>query len=126
MTHRHPRSRLLVPALLCAALSLPAADAVPGVLAYQGRIAVSGTPFSGSGRFKFALVNAAGSTSYWSNDGSSVGGGEPGTAVTVAVAEGLYTVLLGDATLSHMTAVPAGVGHRPAKQAKGPMAIVAQ
>ena len=44
---------------------------VPQLLNYQGRVAV-GNPavnFDGSGQFRFALVNAAGNTTYWSNDG---------------------------------------------------------
>jgi N-acetylneuraminic acid mutarotase len=82
---------------------------VPQLINYQGRVAVDGVNFDGSGQFKFALVNAGGSTTYWSNDGSSAAGGEPGNAVTLAVSKGLYSVLLGDATLANMTIVPASV-----------------
>ena len=32
---------------------------VPGLLNYQGRVAVEGTNFTGTGQFKFALVNGA-------------------------------------------------------------------
>jgi hypothetical protein len=80
---------------------------VPQLINYQGRVVVDGVNFDGAGQFKFALVNASGSTSYWSNDGSSVAGGEPTNAVTLAVSKGLYSVLLGDATLANMTIVPA-------------------
>jgi len=55
---------------------------VPQLLNYQGRVAV-GNPavnFDGSGQFRFALVNAAGNTTYWSNDGTSVGGAQPTAA----------------------------------------------
>jgi hypothetical protein len=163
------------------------------VLNYQGRIAVNGTNFTGTGQFKFALVNvgtntsvqatgsgivnfgflvnivvnnggsgystppaititdgtgtgaaaytqisggavtnivvtSAGSgysaspvitiaappqqhvtTSFWSNDGTSNAGGQPSTSVPLPVAKGLYSVLLGDTTLSNMTTLPAGV-----------------
>ncbi len=72
----------------------------PTVVSYQGRVQVSGTPFSGTGYFKFAVVNAAGNITYWSNDGSS---GEPATAVPLAVNNGLFSVLLGDTALSGMT-----------------------
>lgn len=83
---------------------------VPQLLNYQGRIVSNGTNFNGSGQFKFALVNAAGSTSYWSNDGTSAGGGQPTAAVTLPVAAGLYSVLLGDTSLAGMTtAIPASV-----------------
>ena len=42
---------------------------------------------------------------YWSNDGSSTGGGEPGLAVPLLVNQGLFSVNLGDTGLSNMTAV---------------------
>ena len=80
---------------------------VPQILNYQGRVAV-GDPavnFDGSGAFKFALVNTDGTTSYWSNDGTG-GNTEPATAVTLPVTKGLYSVLLGDTTLTNMTAIP--------------------
>src|SRR5688572_25685417 len=75
---------------------------VPQMLNYQGRVAVGGTNFQGSGQFKFALVNATGATTFWSNNGSSVGGSEPGAAVALSVASGLYSVLLGDTSLPNM------------------------
>ena len=84
---------------------------VPQILNYQGRVAV-GDPavnFDGSGAFKFALVGGAGPSSYWSNDGSSTGGSEPAAAVTLTVTKGLYSVLLGDSTLTNMTAIPHSV-----------------
>jgi hypothetical protein len=50
---------------------------VPQLINYQGRVVVGTTNFDGSGQFKFALVNAAGTTTYWSNDGTSVNGSQP-------------------------------------------------
>lgn len=82
---------------------------VPQLINYQGRVAVGTTNFNGSGLFKFALVDAAGTTTYWSNDLSSTAGSEPTAAVTLTVTKGLYSVLLGDATLPNMTLVPATV-----------------
>jgi hypothetical protein len=82
--------------------------AVPQLLNHQGRVAVNGVNFQGSGQFKFALVNADGSATYWSNDGSSSAGSQPGSAVTLAVNKGLYSVLLGDTTLANMAALPSG------------------
>ena len=82
---------------------------VPGLLNYQGRVAVGTVNFDGSGSFKFALVNAAGDTTYWSNDGTSTTGSEPTAAVSLTVTKGLYSVLLGDTALANMTAVPATV-----------------
>ena len=81
------------------------AFAVPSLLNHQGRIAVSGVNFNGSGLFKFALVNATGSVTYWSNDGTSTAGSQPTAAVTLTVANGLYAVLLGNTELTHMTAI---------------------
>ncbi|RYD30089.1 MAG: hypothetical protein EOP86_20575 [Verrucomicrobiaceae bacterium] len=100
----------LFPVMALVAAAVPGAYAqVPQTLSYQGKIKVNGNDFTGAGQFKFALVNAAGSQSYWSNDGVTVNGAEPVTAVAVPVQAGLYTVLLGDATLPNMAALPAGV-----------------
>jgi hypothetical protein len=82
---------------------------VPQLISYQGRVVADGTNFDGAGLFKFALVNAAGDTTYWSNDGTSTAGSEPTAAVSLPVTKGLYSVLLGDATQPNMTVVPATV-----------------
>ena len=81
----------------------PQGSAAPTVVSYQGRVQVSGAPFTGTGYFKFAIVNQAGNTTYWSNDGSSGGGSEPTSAVPLPVSNGLFTVLLGDTSLDGMT-----------------------
>ena len=86
---------------------LKSGAAVPQVLNHQGRIAVEGVNFNGNGQFKFALVNANGSISYWSNDGTSNAGAAPSSPVTLTVTKGLYSVLLGDTALANMTALPA-------------------
>lgn len=75
----------------------------PAVVSYQGQVAVNGQPYSGTGYFKFAVVDAGGATSYWSNDGTSTAGSEPTAAVSLPVANGLFTVLLGDTSLAGMT-----------------------
>jgi len=82
-------------------------NGAPTVVSYQGIVTESGSPFTGTGYFKFALVNAAGDTSYWSNDGTSPDGGEPSTSVQVTVADGLFNILLGDTNLTNMNALPA-------------------
>src|SRR5437879_5721220 len=82
---------------------------VPQLINYQGRVVVGATNFNGTGQFKFALVNAAGTTAYWTNDGTHLDGTEPTAAVSLTVANGLYSVLLGDTSLSFMTAIPANV-----------------
>jgi N-acetylneuraminic acid mutarotase len=45
-------------------------------------------------------------TSFWSNDGTSSAGGEPVNWVTLPITKGLYSVPLGDSTLSNMVAIP--------------------
>lgn len=81
----------------------------PTVVSYQGQVMVGGSPYSGIGYFKIAVVDSAGTISYWSNDGSSSGGGEPTEGVALSVENGLFNVLLGDITLSNMTLLSADV-----------------
>ena len=86
----------------------------PAVVSYQGEVRVAGTPYTGTGYFKFAVVDFPGTTTYWSNDGSSSGGGEPTAAVALLVSDGLFGVLLGDTSLSGMTQpLTAGVFSEP-------------
>jgi hypothetical protein len=90
-------------------IAAPLAAQVPNLIPHQGRVAVNGVNFDGTGQFKFALVNEAGNVTYWSNDGSSVAGSQPTAAVSLAVTKGLYSAMLGDASLANMSAVPASV-----------------
>jgi len=60
-----------------------------------------------------APPNSFAFTSYWSNDGTSVAGSEPSAAVSVAVANGLFTVVLGDTTLANMMAIDAALFTQP-------------
>lgn len=87
--------------------------AVPALINHQGRIAVLQdgvfSDFHGGGQFKFALVNADGSTTYWSNDGTSTAGSAPAASVPLIVNHGLYDVLLGDTALTNMMALPTEV-----------------
>lgn len=105
------RTFLLALAVTLICGTLPAQ--VPQLVNYQGRVAVGAVNFEGAGQFKFALVNSDGSNTFWSNDGTSAAGSEPASAVTLAVAKGLYAVLLGDSKLANMTAIPAGVFANP-------------
>ncbi len=89
---------ILILAAFLAALS--AAAQVPGIITHQGKVTVAGTNFTGTGLFKFALVNAAG-TIYWSNDGTP--NGEPASAVSLTVTRGVFSVNLGDTNVAHMT-----------------------
>lgn len=95
---------IILLALVLTAGAALAADP-PAILNHQGRIAVSGTNHDGTGYFKFAFVDSAGSTTYWSNDGTGAGGAEPTDAVAVVVNSGHYAVGLGDTSLTHMTAI---------------------
>lgn len=83
---------------------------VPQLINYQGRVLVAGTNFNSPplGLFKFALVQAAGPTLVWKNDGSA-GNTEPAAAVSLKVANGLYSVLLGDTGLANMVPLPSSV-----------------
>ena len=91
--------------ILAQIIFLISAQAVPPVLNYAGQVAVNGEAFDGNGLFKFALVNAEGSTTYWSNDGTSVDGSEPQASVAVSVNGGLYAVLLGNTAQQGMAAI---------------------
>src|ERR1019366_5798982 len=82
------------------AIGQPAAQAqVPQAITFQGSLSVGGKPYTGAGLFKFVLVNSNGTASFWSNDGSSVGGGQPTQASTNPVTSGLFTVVLGDTNM---------------------------
>jgi hypothetical protein len=50
---------------------------------------------------------------YWSNDGTSVNGGEPTAAVPLPVSGGLFNVLLGDTTLSNMLPISPAIFINP-------------
>lgn len=83
---------------------------VPQLINYQGRVIVGAANFNGPGQFRFALVDATGATTFWSNDGTSVAGSQPAAAVTLTVSNGL---LLGDTTVANMSAIPASVFTNP-------------
>ena len=78
---------------------------VPQIISYQGRITAGTAAFNGNGRFKFALVNQTGTTTFWSNDGTSTQGSEPAQFTTVPVSQGLFTIQLGDVSLPNMQAI---------------------
>jgi hypothetical protein len=102
------KNQALIPLLL--ALTATAVQAqIPPMISYQGRITTGGTNFNGAGQFKFALVNNNGTTTFWSNNQSSSGGSQPTAHVNLNVANGLYSVLLGDATIPGMIAIPSHV-----------------
>jgi hypothetical protein len=89
--------------LILSLLSPAVLGGAPPLLNFQGRIVIGGASYNGVGQFQFALVDGAGATTYWSNDGSSSGGSEPSAAISLTLTNGLYAVLLGDTTLAGMT-----------------------
>ena len=90
---------------------------VPILLNYQGRVAVGTVNFDGSGQFRFALVDPTGNTTtYWSNDGTSVAGSQPAGFVTLPVTKGLCSIMLGNTDPAKgpvTTAIPASVFTNP-------------
>ncbi len=52
-------------------------------------------------------------TTYWSNDGTSTNGNEPAAAVHLDVSGGLFTVVLGDPTLTNMSALDPALFTQP-------------
>ncbi len=93
--------KLLLALALSVGANFVASAQVPQIIGYQGRVLASGTNFTGTGQFKFALVNATGTTTHWSHDGTATG--EPATALALTVTDGLVSVLLGDTTITGMT-----------------------
>lgn len=107
--------RLLLAAVAAAGtLALTTARGqAPDLLSYQGRILVGGNAFTGTGQFKFALVSADGSQTYWRNSPDNDNDGQPDSSVAVAVSGGLFTVFLGDTSLAGMAALPPDVFTNP-------------
>jgi N-acetylneuraminic acid mutarotase len=87
--------------LLVPILSVQASE-----ISYQGRISKNGQEgglFTGvNGYFKFAIVDSTGKESFWSNDSSSIDGGEPNEYVEVPFPgkNGVFQVGLGASPMS--------------------------
>ena len=79
------------------------------MLHYQGSFDANGVPYSGPATMRFALVSPDGGTTHWSNDGTSVGGSEPTTGVSVILENGACAVALGDVGLANMRALKPSV-----------------
>jgi hypothetical protein len=82
---------------------------VPGLLNYQGRILVGPSVFTGTGQFKFALINEDGSQTFWRNSADVNLDGEPDEPVSIPVNTGLYSVMLGNTNLPNMAPLTADV-----------------
>lgn len=89
-THRIPVS--LRAAVLSFASVLSASAQVPHLLHHQGRVAVAGVNFNGTGQFKFALVDAGTNLSRTATATATVAGGLI-TSVTVTDGGAGYTAI---------------------------------
>jgi hypothetical protein len=83
----------------------PSAATVPTTVSFQGTVTSNGQAFNGTGRFKFAIVNTAGSQAFWTNDGSNLATAPftPTATVPLSVTNGVFSVLLGDTTQAGMS-----------------------
>ena len=89
--------------LIAIAFGLALGDAcadVPTTIHHQGRIAVDGVNFNGSGRFKFMLYHSKDGadlvTPVWKNDDAAPTNLlAPSATVSIPVTKGLYSLLLG-------------------------------
>jgi hypothetical protein len=107
--HRLLRLSILIFVILHSSLVILHSQ-VPNLVSYQGRVAVGTVNFEGTGQFRFALVNTAGTTVYWGNAADTTpADGVPDTAVSLPVSKGLYSVLLGDTAIANMATIPASV-----------------
>ena len=83
---------------------------IPLQINHQGIVSINGLPYSGTGQFRFALIEKNSGLALWSNDGSTEGTASiPADPVAIEVSEGLYSVQLGDTGVPHMTAIPSTV-----------------
>ena len=78
------------------------AQSISPVIHYQGRVSLpkggADVAYDGVvGHFKFAIINASGTRTYWSNDESSADGAEPKNSVKVAFPgkDGVFQIYLG-------------------------------
>jgi len=93
----------------CITANLMAAE-IPLVINYQGNVVdATGSPLNGSGYFKFAIVDQAGTSAYWVNDASATNGTQPTASVIVSVTNGVFSIKLGDTNLVNMAALSASV-----------------
>lgn len=97
--------RRLVLCLGCLALFCASGWTQGVTFNYEGRIKIDGSPYTGDGYFKFAVVDVSGEISFWSNDGISTVGDEPVTAIVASVTDGVFNVIIGDTTVPNMDAL---------------------
>jgi len=99
---------VLASTLICCAPI--ARGAIPLVINHQGSVEVSGTPFDGSGDFRFAIVDPDTGNNLWTNDDTELGTSNmPTAAVSLTVDQAIYSVGLGDASVTNMVPIPSTV-----------------
>ena len=89
--------------------------AVPAVISVKGKVASASGLLNGQGYFKFALVDQAGTTIIWRNDGTTnlpIPPGDDGeapdqTAVEAQIDKGLFSINLGDESIQNMSSLDA-------------------
>ncbi len=92
---------------LVAATLVSTLTAAPKFLTYSGRVGVGDKVFTGTGQFRFSLFDVDTVALLWNHDGSVTI--PPTGAVSLAVTKGVFSVILGDATVPGMVALPAGL-----------------
>jgi hypothetical protein len=109
MTTKLRSTLLLIAAVVAMLPAIPSLHAeVPHLLTVQGRLNVDGTDFSGTGHFKFALVDGGTEVVLWSNAAIDAVTEQPEEAVELTVQAGLYSVALGDSDLPNMATIEVG------------------
>jgi parallel beta-helix repeat protein len=101
--------KLTLSLLFIAIMSTVSAIAQEVEFNYNGRVKVQGQAYSGPGYFKFALVNKSGDITFWANDGVTLDGTEPLSAVDAEVKEGFFSVNIGDTDTTNMAALDASL-----------------
>ena len=81
------------------------AYSAPPILNYSGQVSVNGQPYSGSGFFKFLIINSDNNQALWSNDGNISSASEPKTSIPIQVNGGLYSILLGNTAIQGMASI---------------------
>ncbi len=71
--------------------------AIPEMISYQGKVHVDGVPFTGTGYFRFEIIDES-EVCLWSNDGEA----PPTTNIPIPVDNGLFSIKLGDETIMGM------------------------
>jgi len=95
---------------VCSPNPCPPPAPVPTQINHQGVVSVNGQRFNGNGRFYFAIIDPGSGNSVWTNDATNIGtANRPNQPVTIACANGLYSVGLGDLSLLNMKPIPVNV-----------------